>query len=119
MSAPDWLNNAILKGFQGLLMLRLQFAPAQDTIPHTLNAWLAVLMAMPHTWDEERDAPRIRRAFLTMAADCDRWPAPKNFIDALPSLPDLNKLTAPATHHTPESKRMVKDLLTRLGSKHA
>lgn len=119
MNSPEWLRNSILRGIQGLMMLRLQFAPAEDTIASLANAWLAVLMSLPHTWDQERDQPRIQRAFLTIAANCERWPAPKNFIDALPALPELNKLTAPATHHTAESRRMVKDLLTRLGSKAA
>jgi hypothetical protein len=114
MTTQEWLNNAILKGFQGLLMLRLQGAPAQDTVQHTLNAWLAVLVSLPHTWDQERDQPRIRKAFVTLGANCDRWPAPKNFLDAMPAPPEQKKLPEPQSRYTPESRRMVAGLLSKM-----
>lgn len=34
-------------------------------------------------WDQERDTPRIRRAFMTLAAG-ERWPTPRDFLAALP-----------------------------------
>lgn len=35
-------------------------------------------------WDQARDTQRIRAAFSTLARTCDKWPAPRHFLDALP-----------------------------------
>jgi hypothetical protein len=35
-------------------------------------------------WNQERDTPRIRAAFSTLAMTRESWPAPRHFIDALP-----------------------------------
>lgn len=35
-------------------------------------------------WDQERDAPRIRAAFTTLASTRESWPTPRHFLDALP-----------------------------------
>lgn len=35
-------------------------------------------------WDKQRDTPRIRSAFVTLAQTADRWPQPRHFLDALP-----------------------------------
>lgn len=115
----DWLEKEIVRGLQALFILNLDFTPSADTIKAAGNVWIGTMCSLPHTWQEDRDKPRIQAAFRNLAATSTRWPVPKNFIDAMPPLPDLNKLTAPTTHHSAESKRMVKDLLTRLGSKHA
>lgn len=37
------------------------------------------------TWDEGRDAPRIRKAFVTLAGSRSTWPAPKDLIEAMPA----------------------------------
>ncbi|MGE7137918.1 hypothetical protein ACQKIE_09855 [Luteibacter sp. NPDC031894] len=37
-------------------------------------------------FDEARDAPRFRKAFRTLMTTCDRWPTPKKFLEALPSI---------------------------------
>src|SRR5690349_920826 len=100
----DWLDKEIVRGIQALFLLNLQFTPSADAIKATGRIWIGTLRSLPHTWVEDRDKPRIQAAFRTIAATCDRWPAPKNFIDALPPLEPQLKLTAPATRHTPETK---------------
>jgi hypothetical protein len=49
------------------------------------------------SWDQARDTPRIRQAFVTLAATRRQWPAPADFVDALPPAPQLRALPkAPA-----------------------
>lgn len=110
----DWFDKEIVRGIQALFILNLQFTPSADAIKATGRIWIGTLRSLPHTWQEDRDRPRIQAAFRNLAANSERWPAPKNFVDALPPLPELNKLTAPATRHTPETKRMVSDLLSKM-----
>ena len=109
-----WMRQCVLNGLQGMLMLRLRGSPGVDTIASLANAWMAVLASLPHTWDQGRDTPRIRRAFLTLGANCEFWPAPKNFIDALPPVQPLVALDMPKGKHSDESKRMVADLLSKM-----
>tara|TARA_R110000868_G_scaffold142759_11_gene360242 strand:- start:646 stop:1008 length:363 start_codon:yes stop_codon:yes gene_type:complete len=110
----DWLKASLIKGLQGLLMLRFQGAPAEDTIASLANAWLAVLTHLPHTWDQDRDQRRIQKAFVRLAASCDRWPAPKHFIEMLPPIEPLLKLDSPKGKYTDESREMVKKLLAKM-----
>ena len=91
--AERWLEREIARGLQGLLALRLNGAPADDSVTLTLDVWLAALDSHAVSWSEYADAPRIQRAFRTLYRLCDRWPAPRHFLDNLgnrdppPSLP--------------------------------
>jgi hypothetical protein len=111
----DWLEKEIVRGIGALFLLNLQFTPGADAIKATGRIWIGTLRSLPHTWLEDRDRPRIQAAFRTLAATSERWPAPKNFIDALPKIPDLQKLPPPTTRHTAETKKMVDQLLAKLG----
>jgi hypothetical protein len=33
------------------------------------------------------DGPRFHAAFLTLMAECEQWPTPKQFVEALPPKP--------------------------------
>jgi len=56
---------------------------------------------MNRLWDEARDAPRIRHAFLSLAATARKWPAPAELWDHMPKLPE--QLALPAKIVTPEA----------------
>lgn len=79
----DWLTREILTGFQKLLCLGLDRRPAGEVIPGTAQAWVE---AITHNreFDEVQDAPRFRKAFVQLAATRITWPAPRDFLDALP-----------------------------------
>jgi hypothetical protein len=47
-------------------------------------AWVDALNCN-RVWDQDRDTPRFREAFRTLAANSTRWPAPVDFIAALPA----------------------------------
>lgn len=53
-------------------------------IAGTAMAWAEALTA-ERAWDQQRDTPRIRSAFITLAATRRHWPAPRDFLDALPN----------------------------------
>lgn len=100
-----WLRVAIMEGIQGLLALRLPGAPADDTVTAMAKVWCIAVETWPVAWDESLDKPRLRAAFRTLAASCDRWPAPKNLRDALPPRPEIKKLAAPVGGKMPPEIR--------------
>ena len=53
----------------------------------TVVIW-ARAVATGRELDEQRDAPRIRRAFITLQAEAKEWPVPRDLINALPVLRD-------------------------------
>ena len=79
----DWLTREILTGFQKLLCLGLDRQPAGEVLPGTAQAWVEAI-TFNREFDEAQDAPRFRRAFVQLAATRITWPAPRDFLDALP-----------------------------------
>jgi hypothetical protein len=65
-------------------------------ISGTAMAWIECLTAR-RSWDRDRDTARIRQAFVTLAATRRQWPAPADFVDALPPAPQLRALPKVAT----------------------
>lgn len=83
----DWLTTEILTGFQKLLCLSLERTPAGEVVPGTVAAWVEALTA-GRLWDEGRDTPRIRAAFLNLMRNAKHWPSPADFREALPAIRD-------------------------------
>ncbi len=54
-----------------------------DSLPGTVAIWREAL-TVNRVWDQGRDTPRIRKAFLTLASSRRSWPAPPDLIEALP-----------------------------------
>lgn len=61
----------------------LDRTPATDLIDGTVLTWHEAI-TVGREWDEERDAPRIRAAFVSLATTRETWPQPRHFLDALP-----------------------------------
>ena len=68
---------------QKLYLLSLDHTPAAELLAGTAQAWHEAITA-DRAYDEARDAPRFRAAFLTLAQTRTNWPAPRHFLDALP-----------------------------------
>ena len=49
----------------------------------TVQTWMDVVTD-GRSWDERRDAERVRAAFRTLGRTVRRWPSPAEFLDALP-----------------------------------
>ena len=90
-----WLEREIARGLQGLIALRLTGAPADDSVTLTLDVWLAAIESQAVTWNEQLDAERVRRTFRALYRLCDRWPAPKLFLDNLGNRDSPKALPAP------------------------
>lgn len=58
-----------------------------------IAAWVEALTC-GRTWDESRDAPRIRRAFSELMSRADEWPTPSELFVHLP--PIETKLALPS-----------------------
>jgi hypothetical protein len=66
-----------------LLSLGLDRTPASDVIEVTVGTWYEAITT-GRRWEQDRDTPRIRSAFVSLAQTADRWPQIKHFLDALP-----------------------------------
>jgi hypothetical protein len=53
----------------------------------TIQTWVEVITAN-RVFDQDLDADRFRRAFVVLAGR-DRWPTPKDFLEALPDRDQL------------------------------
>lgn len=110
-----WLRTEIVTGMQKLLCLRLSGCPSDDMIAGTVGAWMEAITDN-RVWDEERDIPRIRAAFRSLAKSRVDWPRPAEFLRELPPPPEVRELPPP---RDPEvAKRnlaRINDMLRRNG----
>ncbi len=58
----------------------------------TAQAWMEAI-TYGRAWDERRDAERVQAAFRTLGRTMLRWPAPAEFLDALPRIPPPRALS--------------------------
>jgi hypothetical protein len=84
----NWIQDEILDGLSKLLCLGLDRTPASDMIAGTAMMWHAAITD-GRVWDEKLDAERFRRAFIVLAQRRRTWPAPADFIEALPARAQL------------------------------
>ena len=112
-----WLEREIARGLQGLIALRLSGAPADDSVTLTLDVWLAAIESLSVNWNEQLDAERVRRAFRTLYRICDRWPAPKLFLDNLGNRDPPKALPPPQISEEQRKKNvaLLRELMKKLG----
>jgi hypothetical protein len=108
----DWLREEVSKGIAALYLLRLPGAPAGDLLAETVGLWVAVIRN-GRAFTAAQDVPRFRRAFLALAS-AERWPTPKQLLDALPPPPAPKLLSKPKPN--PEvGRRAIAELAAFLG----
>lgn len=93
--APDWFYQAISNGLRALVVLHLPGAPGHETVAFTEDVWVQVLWTANIDWQEHQDANRLNRAFILLARQADRWPAPRALLELLPARPEPAALPAP------------------------
>jgi hypothetical protein len=86
----DWIKRELLTGFQKLLTLGLERQPAAEVIPGTVATWLETITHR-RVFDEQRDRPRFRAAFIELAGRMKHWPTPQDFLESLPALPAVRE----------------------------
>lgn len=103
-----WIKAEIAAGMQRLLCLKLERAPGVRVIRHTLDEWCKAIEA-DHIWISYRDAARFRKAFTILARNCHSWPAPADFIEALPPIIQ-DAVVEPKKKESKENESEKKDL---------
>jgi hypothetical protein len=106
-----WMETEILGGLNKLLSLGLERAPPSESIKATALVWVEAL-TMNRTWDERRDTPRIRRAFIELGRTRETWPLPKHLLAALPPCTAGPALGRP--HADPERVRRAMEEIAEL-----
>jgi len=81
--APDWFRRTVADGLKVLVALSLPGEPALDLMPATKRLWIHLLWNSHRAWRED-DAARLLEAFTVLATRVDRWPAPKQLLEAVP-----------------------------------
>lgn len=114
---PASIHNAVIDGVQRLYVLRLDGAPADDTLPLTTQVWLDAI-AYRRQWADD-DLPRLQQAFVALTATARRWPQPATLLELLPPRPAPLALAAPEiTEETRlENVRFLRGLLDKLAGK--
>jgi hypothetical protein len=111
----NWLQAEIVEGIQKLMALRLRNTPPSDTLKATAVVWFDVFNSRPITWDQELDTKRIKKGFTELCAYSDSWPSPSDFFKVLPSRPQALLLPDNSNKsYSPETKKMVDDLLNKM-----
>jgi len=93
---PDhWLFMEISRGFQKLLVMRMDGAPAAEVVAMTAELWVDT---SGYGLNEEQDAERIRHGFALLQRKIKRWPQPVELLDILPT-----RMKAPSRSATMEA----------------
>ena len=96
MAGGDWFSVEIGRGLQRLMALALPGRPQAEVIRGTATAWRDAL-SVGRSWDEHRDAPRIREGFVRLSSTATQWPTPRDLLGALPPAPPQKRLPPPTT----------------------
>lgn len=66
-------------------------------------------------WDEELDGPRFRKAFVKLSHIRRTWPAPADFLEALPPREQLALTKQPIKANPDRAARAARELAGVLG----
>lgn len=91
---PEWFREVVAEGIARLYVLRLDSAPAADTLDGVELVWVEALWTCGKDWVEE-DAWRLRRAFVALSQRATRWPAPAQLLEQLPARTPRRHLPPP------------------------
>jgi len=108
----DWFESVVAEGIAKLYVLRLESAPAADTLDGVELVWVEALWYSNVAWDEELDTERLRQAFRALTQRLHRWPAPRELMEHLPARPKRRELPPPP--QTPEQKAKAVAQLAKL-----
>lgn len=110
----NWLKQCVSKGLSLLVVLHLDGGPAAETVNITASAWYRVIKGWPIAWDEALDRRRLTQAFIALASQSTRWPAPHQLRALLPARnypqPALPAPDYPADK-AKENLKKIKDLM--------
>lgn len=99
-----------------LVIIGLEGRPLGRAMGEVVRMWAQIIAArLPHA-DVALDAPRLHAAFDVLEATCERWPVPRQVLDALPARPEPPKLPPPPMSEDQRAKvrAMLADVAARL-----
>lgn len=107
----NWLKQEIAQGFMMLAALNLKGRPASADLTAVAKLWHGILGG--RIWQPERDAARIKAAFLNIAATSSEWPNPSDLIRHLPPedvriVPRLEKKHRPTGYGKTQAAELKK-----------
>lgn len=105
---PQWFRRTVADGLKVLVALSLANEPALDLMPATKKLWIHLLWNCGKAWTDD-DASRILAAFTRLATRIDRWPAPKQLLEVLPSRQRPPGIEPPAVDRT-AAKRHIREI---------
>lgn len=113
----QWFRNEVTDGVMRLLVLRLPSAPWEDEAEYTTKTWVEVLWSAPIGWDEQQDVRRLRYAFNRLAAQSERWPAPRQLLAMLPERTPRPRLPKPPMSEAKRqaNRERLKTMIAELG----
>ncbi|TCS70750.1 hypothetical protein EDC61_11477 [Sulfuritortus calidifontis] len=109
--AEDWLSQAISVGLAKLAALQLPGTPIDAPSAAACRAVWVEAITDGRAWVRERDVPRIEAAFITLAKTAERWPAPAQFLRALPAVTHPVALPEPPMDEA--QRAQVRELLRK------
>lgn len=87
-------------------------------LPGTAQAWIEALTD-GRAWDRERDEQRVRRAFVVLSKTVRRWPAPVEFVEALPRPEQLALAKQPIPADPQRAAAAIAEVTAMLSGKDA
>lgn len=69
-------------------------------------------------WDRQLDAPRFRKAFVTLMKNRRQWPSPADFMDAMPPREQLALTKQPIKASPERAAQAAAELAGFLGRAH-
>lgn len=112
---PAWLLELVKARMERLVILGLDGRPLGRAMGEVVRMWAQIIAARLPQADPVLDAPRIHAAFDVLEATCERWPAPKQFLDALPARAEPARLPPPKM--TEEERAKARAMLAGLVQK--
>jgi len=100
-----------------LVILGLQGRPLGRAMGEVVMMWAQIIAHRLPYADPSLDAPRIHAAFDVLEANCERWPVPKQFLDALPPRPEPKKLPPPpmTEEERERARAILADIVRKMG----
>lgn len=113
---PAWLLELIKARMERLVILGLDGRPLGRAMGEVVQMWAQIIAARLPQADVALDAPRLHAAFDVLEVTCERWPAPKQLLDALPARPQPRPLPPPPMSEDQRAKvrAMLADVAAKL-----
>jgi predicted deacylase len=116
---PPWLLELVKARMERLVILGLEGRPLGRSMGEVVRMWAQIIAHRLPNADPRLDAPRIHAAFDVLEAACERWPAPKQFLDALPARQERMKLPPPpmTAEQKQRARAMLADIVRKMEAK--